>query len=146
MLSAQTPNWGGYSSGSEDGDTPTIGATATSNNYARRYPIKYQSHNSTYDKILYDVEGKPIINDGGVYLSVYRKEMKEAFDTQQLRLIHYMSSEPSYRYFVTSPAQLKAFQDHRDQGAPEKKIYHVYLDEDADRNSIFFRRHFLDVN
>jgi len=144
----EASNWGGYSSGSEDG-APVATTTATVNNKydlpQRLYPIKYQDHKSAYTKVLYDVEGNALKSDSGVCLSVHRKEMKEAFDSNQVRFIHYMSSEPNYRYFVTSETQLQMFQKHRDHGAPDKKVYHVYLDEDADRHSPFYRRHFLDA-
>jgi hypothetical protein len=141
-----TPNWGGYSSGSDDGAPaqPTVTANKQESS-TRLYPIKYQGHKSPYAKVLYDVEGNPLKSDRDVYLSVHRKEMKEAFDSNQLRFIHYMSSEPNYRYFVTSESQLQNFQKHRDHGAPSNKVYHVYLDEDANLHSPFYRRHFLDA-
>lgn len=106
------------------------------------YPVKLKARGSTYASVLYDVEGKPLVDANGRYLNVMRKEMKDAFDDGSIRLIHCMK-EPTYRYFVVSENQKQRFQTHRDVGATRKILYHVYVDEDVDTNSYQYRELFI---
>lgn len=144
-------NWGGYSSGSDDASTSGyeleygvhVGKDLQTD-YEQGcvlYPVKLLDHGSTYASVLYDVDGQPLRSPCGEYLNVMTKSMKEAFANKSIRLIHCMK-EPTYRYFTTSKAQQTRFYAHRDNGAPSKTSYHVYVDDDIDRNGYTYRQHF----
>lgn len=147
----QQTNWGGYSSGSDD-----EGASGYELEYGVHvakhlqqdyepgstvYPVSFVDHGSTYANVLYDVEGNPLRNSQGEYLNVRTKSMKDAFANKTLHLIHCMK-EPTYRYFTTSKEQLTEFKLQRDNGAPNKVTYHVYVDDDVDRGSYVYRQMF----
>lgn len=143
-------SWG-YSSGSEDGseiyeleESVDVPQRLQSEYEAGTtlYPIKMRDRGSTYASVLYDVEGNPLKNMTGDFLNVRTSAMKSAFDEGSLRLIHCMK-EPGYRYFVTSKSQEENFKIHRDVGATRKVTYHVYVDEDVDRNSWSYRNSFV---
>lgn len=136
-------NWGGYSSGSDDANAIELEDTVEVTNYSsvdnnetKMYPIKLKDHGSTYANVLYDVEGRPLKGEYGTFLNVKTKEMKDAFDNKNIRLIHCMKDlSMSYRYFATSDHQVQKFQTHREFGSDRKLVYHVYLDEDVDRTN-----------
>lgn len=91
-----------------------------------------------YSKILYDVEGNILANQTGRLLNVFRKEMDEAFSNKSLKLYRNSTQKNvCYRYFITSNTQLRNFLEDRTYGSTEgpNKAYHVYVDEDTDRNT-----------
>jgi hypothetical protein len=94
---------------------------------------KMVDHGSLYSKVLYDVDGNPLIDpDTNKYLNVYTKAMQDAFDNKQIRLIHQVMKEPTYHYFVTSREQERDFKMYRH--SHKKPLYHVYVDEDSRDN------------
>ena len=143
----QSSDWGGYSSGSdgasEVGETPVAKNLPTDcDSDTTLYPVKFRDLGSMYANVLYDVEGAPLKDENGNYLNVKTKALKDAFDSQKVRLIHRLK-EPSYRYFVTSANQQRLFERYRSEGAPRKIVFNVYLDEDADRTSVAYHSSFL---
>lgn len=137
-------SWGGYSSGSDDESERQAGSVTKPeiDEGTVYYPVRLLDHKNMYANVLYDVEGNPLLSPDGQHLNVYTKKMQEAFDAERLRLIHYISSEPSYRYFVTSKTQKREFQKHRTNGSTDKLTYHVYVDEDVDRSSQEYKEFF----
>jgi hypothetical protein len=99
-------------------------------------------HKNLYSKILYDVEGNILTNPTGRLLNVFRAEMDEAFRVKQLRLYRNSSmSGMCYRYFVTSLEQRDRFLEERQFGTYQgpNKAFHVYVDEDIDRQSAEYK-------
>lgn len=104
------------------------------------FPVRLRDKGNINASVLYDVEGRPLKDQQtGVLLNVYTKAMQDAFDRGALRLIHCLK-EPSFRYFVTNDKQKELFQHYRKFGASHKLTYHVYVDEDVDRNSYEYIR------
>lgn len=93
-------------------------------------------HRNLYSKILYDVEGNILTNKQGRCLNVFRNIMDDAFEAKEVRLYRNGTmNNLTYRYFVTSIEQRDQFLWEREIGATEpNKAYHVYVDEDVDRN------------
>lgn len=80
-------------------------------------------------RTLYDVEGNVLTNSHGVKLNIYTCEMKDAFTSGCLRLIHNIS--PGYRYFITKESQMHRFIDLRSFGADKPNVgFSVYFDDD----------------
>ena len=93
------------------------------------YPIKLVMHRSTYASTLFDVDGNVLVGESGRNLNVFREEMKDMMISKKVRCIHYISKEPSYRYFVVDQEQVDRFQKHRDHGSTFPEMtYHVYPD------------------
>jgi hypothetical protein len=91
-----------------------------------------------YAKILYDVEGNILTNRQGRLLNVFRSIMDDAFEAKEIKLYRNSTmANVTYRYFVTSIEQRDRFLWDRQLGSEEgpNKAYHVYVDEDVDRNS-----------
>lgn len=87
--------------------------------------------------MLYDVDGNLISTPNGKLVNVFRPCMDEEFEAGRLRLFRNSSHHNiCYRYFITSEEQLRRFVQDREYGSVEgpNKGYHVYLDEDVDRN------------
>ena len=139
-------SWGGYSSGSDDassvGEYELENAENGSQTNRVVFPIKMVDHGSTYAKVLYDVEGNQLTDQSGRNMNIWTSSMKEAIQEGRLKVIHNIK-EPSYYYFATSNTQAERFKEHRDQGAPNKLVYHVYLDNDADLSNPVRRNMFI---
>lgn len=91
-----------------------------------------------YAKALYDVEGNILTNRTGRCLNVFRSIMDDAFQAKEIRLYRNSSmGNLCYRYFVTSIEQRDKFLWDREMGSEEgpNKAYHVYVDEDVDRET-----------
>ena len=142
-------NWGGYFSDSDSsvecgsGTVPQQSKQEDQEEEAVRYRVKLVDHGSTYAKVLYDVDGEPIVDSSGQNLSVWKAALKDEFNKGRVRVFHCMK-EPTYRYFVRYDAQTRRFREERDNGAVRRKVhYHVYVDEDVDRNSETYRNVFV---
>lgn len=104
----------------------------------RKWPIRLVDHRTMYAKILYDVEGNILTNRQGRLLNVFRSIMDDAFEAKELKLYRNSTmANVTYRYFVTSIEQRDRFLWDRQLGSEEgpNKAYHVYVDEDVDRNN-----------
>lgn len=91
-----------------------------------------------YSKILYDVEGNILRNRQGRCLNVFRSIMDEAFANKEIRLYRNSTMKNiCYRFYVTSIEQRDQFLWEREIGSAEgpNKAYHVYVDEDVDRET-----------
>lgn len=155
-VTTMVSTWGGYSSGSDDSTSYEMRDDESIPNASRQlnkevkegtalYPIKMRDCGSRYNRTLYDVDGNILCSSTGVHLNVYTKVMQEEFDGGRLRLIHHMK-EPTYTYFVTSDQQANRFQTHREQGAPSRRVYYAYVDEDVDKKSYEYRKMFIAPN
>ena len=145
-----TRDWAEYSSASDDEESigqpepmeiQTLDPQGGTRPDTRIYPIRFVDHKNTYGRLLYDIEGNPLKDIAGNILNVYTPAMKAAFDAKHLRFVH-CTVEPTYAYFVTSDKQLTDFRKHRAKGATYKRLCHVYVDEDVDRNSHSYRSMF----
>ena len=92
-------------------------------------------HRNLYCKILYDVDGNILTSKTGRLLNVFRPELDDAFNAREVRLYRNSTmSNLTYRYWVTSIEQRDRFLWEREMGSKEpNKGYHVYVDEDVDR-------------
>lgn len=78
---------------------------------------------------MYDVDGNVMRGESGDILNVFKEEMKDMMVSSKIRFMHYLSTEPTYAYFIVSPEQLGRFHIERNEGAPKPgKHYHVYAD------------------
>ena len=98
----------------------------------KHYPVMYNHHRSTYDRVLYDIDGNVLRDENGDLLNVYTVAFREALQRKTVRCIHVCMQRPGYRYFITSQSQQDRFMHERDKGfalssAPVE--YHVYDDE-----------------
>lgn len=102
-------------------------------------------HKTTYRKFLYDVDGNILTDKTGRLLNSYRENLKKAIERGEVRIFRNKTmSECCYRYFITSQEQLDKFYEDRDLGSnlgPNKK-YHVYVDEDCDKNTTYYKANF----
>lgn len=102
---------------------------------------KIVDHGSLYSRVLYDVEGNPLVDpENHKYLNVYTKAMQDAFDNKNIRMIHQVMKEPTYHYFVTSQKQERDFKMYRHTS--KKQVYHVYVDEDS-RDNYTYKQTFI---
>lgn len=116
--------------------------TTTESEEENSHPVFLVDRGTVYSRHLYSVSGELLLSDSGKPMNVYTTELKEAFETGKVRLIHRLK-EPSYRYFITSQKELKTFQHERDNGAPYLfKKYYVYVDQDVNKKSHEYRSHF----
>lgn len=108
-----------------------------------RFPIRYIDHSQgrLWNKTIYDVEGNPVLGPNGSPISFFHTELKTLFLNNSVHIYHRLA-EPAYRYIVTSTWQLNKFLEDRFSGSTELKVYHVYVDEDADKNSQEYRQFF----
>lgn len=107
--------------------SPRGGTVSTS---FRVYPLTFIHHKSTYDRLLFDVDGSPLLTPQGEPLNLYSHAFKDALASKRVRCIHACHQRPGYRYFVTSEHQRKTFASDRDNGyAARWKHYHIYDDE-----------------
>lgn len=94
-----------------------------------RFPIHMVYHNNRYAGHLYDVDGNILRGESGDVLNVFKEEMKDMLLLKKIRFMHYLTSEPTYAYFITDPEQLGRFQLDRIEGSTHpNKTYHVYAD------------------
>ena len=93
------------------------------------HPTSLVYHYNRYSTPLFDVDGNPLRGETGRLLNVYQEELKDLMVAKKIRFIHYLTTEPTYAYFVTSPQQEHAFRKERECGSriPDKR-YHVYID------------------
>lgn len=92
------------------------------------YPVQIVYHHDRYSGTLYDVDGNVLMGETGK-LNVFKEEMKDLMVARKLRFMHYLTKEPTYAYFITSPEQLGRFHLERFEGSTEEgKCYHVYPD------------------
>jgi len=105
-----------------------------------KFPIRFIDHGQSrlWSKTLYDVDGNPVIGHDGRPISFFHSELKDMFVSSRVTL-HHRLKEPAYRYIATSTYQLSTFLEERARGADTPKTYHVYVDEDADRNCQEYR-------
>jgi hypothetical protein len=78
-------------------------------------------------------------------INVYRREMDEAFKNNDIKLYRNSVMENiCYRYFTTSRKQTVNFWYERKWGTTDgpNKAFHVYVDEDVDRNTREYKRLF----
>jgi hypothetical protein len=71
-------------------------------------------------------------------LNIFKPAMDEAMKSKQVRLWRNKTmGNVCYRYFTTCDSQLKMFSFERKFGTTDgpNKAFHVYVDEDVDRNS-----------
>lgn len=93
------------------------------------YPIEIVYHHNRYGSKLLDVDGRPLIGRTGRLLNVFQEELKDMMVSKEIRFIHYLTKEPTYAYFITSPEQLGRFHIERYEGSPKPHTkYHVYAD------------------
>lgn len=90
-----------------------------------------------YKKTLVDVDGNVLVDKQGKILNVFRPSMDEAFKVGDIRLFRNSTmANITYRYYVTCREQLDRFWRERAYGSDsQKKLYHVYVDDDVDRMS-----------
>lgn len=78
-------------------------------------------------------------------LNVNRPDFREAVKNEEVVLWRNKTmGNVCYRYFVTSATQRNIFLYERKYGTEDgpNKAYHVYVDEDVDRNSAEYRFRF----
>lgn len=93
------------------------------------YPVKMVFHKNRYAGILYDVDGNILCGESGDPLNVFKEELKDLLIERRIRFMHYLTSEPTYAYFIVDPEQLGRFHLERTEGSPRwGKTYHVYTD------------------
>lgn len=106
------------------------------------YRIHMVDHKDVFSKILYDVEGNILRTRMGRLINVFRANMEQAMNDGFLT-VHRNSTMAgiTYRYFTTSQEQMMKFIDERENGTytgPNVR-YHVYVDDDVDRDTAEFR-------
>jgi hypothetical protein len=93
------------------------------------FPVRMVYHHNRYAGVLYDVDGNVLRGESGQLLNVFREEMKDMMMENKLRFMHYLTKEPTYSYFITSPEQLGRFHLERTEGSRKPgKTFHVYPD------------------
>lgn len=93
------------------------------------FPVRIVYHNNRYASQLYDVDGDVLRGQTGEILNVFREELKDMLVSKKIRFMHYMTTEPTYAYFITSNEQLGRFLVERKEGSKNPmKCYHVYAD------------------
>lgn len=93
------------------------------------FPVRMVYHHNRYKGILYDVDGNVLRGESGQLLNVFCEEMKDMMIDNKIRFMHYLTKEPTYSYFITSPEQLGRFHIERTEGSREPgKSFHVYPD------------------
>jgi hypothetical protein len=88
------------------------------------------------------VDGNILTDQQGKLLNIYRASMEEAIKTKQVRIFRNSTmSSVCYRYFITSPSQLRIFKEEREYGTNDgpNKAFHVYVDEDVDKSCKEYR-------
>ena len=95
----------------------------------RTYPVELVYQHNRYSSTLVDVDGNVLKGKDGRNLNVFREELKDMMISKEIRFMHYLSKEPTYAYFITSPEQLGRFHIERTEGSPRVgKKYYVYID------------------
>ena len=96
----------------------------------RPFRIRYTRHTTTYGKTLYDVDGRPILDEHGNRLNLWTPALKDYLAKGQVKCIHVCMQRPGYRFFVVNEQQRQEFVDSRDRGwMPYDTPYHIYEDE-----------------
>lgn len=87
-----------------------------------------------------------MVDGQGRMMNVYRHTLDDAMGKKEVRLFRNSTMAGlCYRYFVTSLKQLRTFQLEREYGTAEgpNKAFHVYVDEDIDKNSEQYKTYFI---
>lgn len=93
------------------------------------FPVRMVYHNNRYASQLYDVDGNILRGESGIALNVFKEEFKDMLQNKTITFMHYLTTEPTYAYFITSDEQLGRFFLDRQEGSPNpNKCYHVYPD------------------
>lgn len=93
------------------------------------FPVRMVYHHNRYAGVLYDVDGNILRGESGQILNVFKEEMKDMMMENKIRFMHYLTKEPTYSYFITSPEQLGRFHLERTEGSRKPgKTFHVYPD------------------
>ena len=111
----------------------------------QRWPVRLVDHCNLYAKYLYDVDGKILINSDNKFLNVHNERLEDALKSKEIRFYRNSTmANVCYRYFITSDEQRERFHEDRIYGSDEgpNKAYHVYVDEDVDRNNSEYKRLF----
>ena len=97
--------------------------------FSELFPVRFEFHKKRYAGVLYDVDGNVLRGAEGDPLNVFKEELKDLLESRQVRFMHYLTSEPTYAYFIVDPEQLGRFHLERSEGSRRRgKIYHVYAD------------------
>lgn len=93
------------------------------------FPVRMVYHHNRYAGVLYDVDGNVLRGESGQTLNVFKEELKDMMVENKIRFMHYLTKEPTYSYFITSPEQLGRFHIERTEGSRKQgKTFHVYPD------------------
>lgn len=94
------------------------------------YPFQYTERRSTYDRVLYFVDGTPILDEKNTPLNVWTKDFEDELKAKRIRCVHVCMQRPGYRYFVRSLKEKNDFIQDRDRGFSTRHIsYTIYPDE-----------------
>ena len=95
-----------------------------------RYPVRYERHKSTYDKILYDITGQPLLDEEGKYLNVWRADFKDYLSKKIVSGVRVPNGQHAFLYFTTNPDQRQSFKEICEKGSmPNSYPLHVYVDD-----------------
>lgn len=95
-----------------------------------RYPIRYHRHDSYYQPRLLSVSGRPLVDDKGEPLNVWRADFKDYLESKQVVAVQRVYDRKGWMYFVTSPEERADFIEALKLGTMiHTTPYHVYLDE-----------------
>lgn len=94
-----------------------------------KFKVWYKKHPTTYAKILYDVEGKALVDEEGKPVNIFTTKMKEMLQRGSIVCYH-KPGRPGYRYFCSYTSQADIFQKARRLGYTNVVgPFHVYPDE-----------------
>ncbi len=94
------------------------------------FPVRYLKHKTTYARVLYDVDGFPLLDEQGKSLNIFRHRMKELLEQKVITCMHDIYNRPGYRYFIRDKNQRDRFVRDRDRGYTTRRhTYHIYPDE-----------------
>jgi hypothetical protein len=117
------------------GSGPPIGggASAPSDAGSRhsepKFKVWYKKHPTTYAKILYDVEGRALVDEDGNTVNIFTVKMKDMLEKGTI-VCHHKPGRPGYRYFSTYNTQADLFKKARQKGMSNfVGPFHVYPDE-----------------
>lgn len=122
-----------------------MSSQSVSESSVKTWPVRMVDHVSMYSRILYDIDGKILVNRKGILLNVYKTQMDDAFRDKDIRVYRNSTmNNVCYRYFVTSQDQLETFWNERVFGTNDgpNKAFHVYVDDDVDRTCSEYKNSF----
>ena len=120
-VSASEPEVVGFTSTASESDSGRSGDA--------KFKTWYKKHPTTYAKILYDVEGRALVDEDGNTVNIFTVKMKELLEKKAIVCYH-KPGRPGYRYFCSYKAQADLFQKARRKGTtPFVGPFHVYPDE-----------------